>query len=739
MMMAAATFRQEFATAVTTHLGQELKFGKLSMQARGLEGKFEEGIHARMTLGDIHVLGEESAQPTRTNVEEDKQHYFSDAMLKKTPKNLLLPMLTLTGEMGTDNGCWKLVHETDLTKVWAFCLVLIEKKADKDQTLYLKMLSVVNEVDVLLLSLQPSDVLWEEWKRSQDTGLQDLHFSTDRTSVRYKFMAMLEASLRAEKPGEKIMRKHVWLAFQAAEAAGKFTTAKGMTGITRESDVALIMSFGEKMKQWHLLDAWQNLEVVENGPTPLYRASFANQFAGLVNDNQEEATYVLGVLTRIYLEDPKGTAQLRRAKLLEAGANKMKLIMKTLDLQYLWCQNIIQNCEAQPIQALQKMQVDFDLVKQALDIRYAVNLMEDKSGKKAALHTCAADLVTLILSILVGQDHFNIFMAAVSLNKCFQATCRTSSLNDLGEEGVTNLWKLAAGQFKDELKKAQKEEDGGAPKEEEEELVELPTRSEACHRAALVAVETYVPFLIKSGDPALDRQNIFNMPTAKKGMTAATALWNSDTQGYRRITMYDEAGKRNPKWAYVTGRNPVRSKIGFALEDFEEALDIWSNMAEPVVGAVDKTQKIDVFSVWNVDQAPASKAILKKAASINGVLVKKTTLKGMQSHVERRLWTGAENNKLPEGAENFLEGLPGVTEECFDVFACPMPLRKKHLTVYGGFNDNFYPEEIIQLRNPEKSEPQVTMAVKKQIFPPDCDGAAGSNCLREDEVGTCIT
>ena len=152
-------------------------------------------------------------------------------------------------------------------------------------------------------------------------------------------------------------------------------------------------------------------------------------------------------------------------------------------------------------------------------------------------------------------------------------------------------------------------------------------------------------------------------------------------------------------------------------------------MSAPADG--DKKQKIDVLSVWNLDQAPASRAIKAKVATVSGAIVKKTTLKGLQKDVERRLWSGT-----PSGADHHLEGLPGVSEECFDIFAGPLPGRKKHLEAFGPFIDNLYPEEIIPLRNPAKSEPLVTMRVKKQIFPPDFDQAAGANCAREDEVIT---
>ena len=162
----------------------------------------------------------------------------------------------------------------------------------------------------------------------------------------------------------------------------------------------------------------------------------------------------------------------------------------------------------------------------------------------------------------------------------------------------------------------------------------------------------------------------------------------------------------------MRGHNEFRCKIGFAKKDFDEAVDVWTNMA--ALAEWDKKQKIDVFSAWNVGQAPASKAIKAKAATSTGVTPRKTTtLKGLQRDVERRLWSGT-----PSSAEHHLEGLPGVTEECFDIFAGELPPRKEHLHKFGPFNDNFFPEEVIRLRNPAKSEPQVSIMVKKTIFPP---------------------
>jgi len=58
--------------------------------------------------------------------------------------------------------------------------------------------------------------------------------------------------------------------------------------------------------------------------------------------------------------------------------------------------------------------------------------------------------------------------------------------------------------------------------------------------------------------------------------------------------------------------------------------------------------KIDVLMAWNAEQERASQAIAKKLKSIPGLQpgsVKKTVLKGLQPHIERRLFDSTE----PEG------------------------------------------------------------------------------------------
>ena len=232
-----------------------------------------------------------------------------------------------------------------------------------------------------------------------------------------------------------------------------------------------------------------------------------------------------------------------------------------------------------------------------------------------------------------------------------------------------------------------------------------------------------------AGDVAQDREKMSKSELAKP-RTAQTAQWNPETQGNRRGSIYYEKGRRNPKWTYVNGRNRYRSKVSFQKDDWEDFADTWAIMAKP--GEGDEKDKVDVIMVWNAEQEKANAVIMKKLKSMPGMdgKVKKTLLKGLQQHVERRLWDGE-----PDGKVGDLAGLPGMQEELFEGFAGPLPSRRKHNYPMGGIVDNMYPEEIVPLRNPKKSEPVVSVEVQKAIFPPDDDKPHdGDKVVRSDEV-----
>ena len=150
-------------------------------------------------------------------------------------------------------------------------------------------------------------------------------------------------------------------------------------------------------------------------------------------------------------------------------------------------------------------------------------------------------------------------------------------------------------------------------------------------------------------------------------------------------------------------------------------------------GTCNPEQKTDVFVVWNAEQERASAVIQRKFKSIKGMegKLKKTVLKGRQHHVERRLW-----DTTPESATiGELAGLPGMNEEVYTAYAGPLPQKRKHHLPMPGITDNTYPDEIIPLRNPKKSEPRLSVEIVKKVFPPEDDKPHdGENVVRNDEV-----
>ena len=287
-----------------------------------------------------------------------------------------------------------------------------------------------------------------------------------------------------------------------------------------------------------------------------------------------------------------------------------------------------------------------------------------------------------------------------------------------------------------ELQKKQQQEIDGVFEIIEDDQPVLPTRKEAILSLAKQEVGTFCPHYVLTGDPALDRQNILKFAILSKELNMNTATWNSENQGCRRSTIFDPAGMSNPKHTYVGGRNQYRAKLGFPLEFFSFALEVWSAYA--AVTEEDKKVNIDTFTTWNLDQAAASVKIKKALDSIKGASWKKTGMIGLQPHIERRLFA-SKANALPPGGEHHLGGLPGAHEECYDLHAGQLPERKKHLHQFGAAVDNLAPYENVPLRNPMKSEPLVSIQVKKAIFPPDLDRAAGDNSVRDDEVGACTS
>ena len=451
-----------------------------------------------------------------------------------------------------------------------------------------------------------------------------------------------------------------------------------------------------------------------------------NSFCGLVENDEEIGKYVLNTLTACISEEKW------HKRLMEANPLRLKTIVKTLVLEWKWCKMVVEFCKSKPIMSAEKTTKDVAAMETAFSRAEALKLKEDGTGKKANLHPLVLECWDTCNKILNNQTHYNTFQSAEAMNKAFPHTANMDSLTELWVPTIKNPWTDAHTQFAGQgnPNAANQDENEEENKAGSATPFQLPTRTEAIKDAAKKELELYTgTSFVRSGDLTQDRAKIFLSELAK-ALTTQTAPYNSETQGNRRGTLYDEKGRREPKWAYVIGRNEFRSKVPFQKEDFEDFFDLWAAIAKPGEGPM--KDKVDVFVVWNAEQEKANPVIMKKLRSLPGMegQLKKTLLKGLQAHVERRLWEGA-----PDGAVGDLAGLPGMQEELFELFAGNLPTRRKHQFTMGGVLDNMYPEEIVPLRNPKSSEPVVTMEVKKMIFPPDDDKPHdGDKTIRGDEV-----
>ena len=228
------------------------------------------------------------------------------------------------------------------------------------------------------------------------------------------------------------------------------------------------------------------------------------------------------------------------------------------------------------------MHEDMALVTSAMDTDKAAELEADTSGKKSNLHSLSHELLRTVTEVL-SLKHFTTFATAEALNKSFVKTCQDEGLAALVLETILNPWKDASVSYRGQVKKAKEEADkkdapsgshSGDKDAEEEVLADnRPTRTTAIESEAKSEVRTCCPSYVLTGNAAMDQQALLKtFKSMTKALDANTANWNHETQGNRRASWYDEAGKKDCRWAYVSGRSAFRSKLGFNSDDFEETL-----------------------------------------------------------------------------------------------------------------------------------------------------------------------
>ena len=406
-------------------------------------------------------------------------------------------------------------------------------------------------------------------------------------SNRYNFFSKLKLtmkqSLKDRGGTSEVTVKELFAEYQNAEKEKKFNTPNGMTGLKRENELSQVMKWGDFLTRNGLMPVWRELEVQRDGKTAFYSTSLGLKFCSLVQDEEEIAKYVLNTLVRAVDKNGGLNADGNHweKRVLDSAFGKMKIIVRTLALQWKWAKRLYESCKNRPITATEKMNEDFSVVVTAFDANEAHRVKTDGSGKKANLHPLAFVLWDVIQQVLTEQKHFSTFQAAEMLNKSFENTLQQESLQNLCIPIILNPWKDACTQFTKKVDAVEKKKEDAPDEEEKGSMTVLPTRKEAIKSAAKNEFDQYTETsFVRTGNPTRDRGRILEKELGKP-RSATTAQWNSETQGNRRAWIYDPCGRSNPKWTYVKGRNAFRSKVGFQKDDFEEFADVWAAVAKP--------------------------------------------------------------------------------------------------------------------------------------------------------------
>jgi len=529
-------------SSLTTHANitkveQQKKFEKMMDELRKLpefepgsatladymkngHGDLDEGIRTTMRLGDLNILGRPEDAPEETVVAEDYAHFYEGQEMAPLVK--LMTTLTVTGDVDTKPGDWKLLYESDKSRLRAFVWMLRNMQTqlllgqESGQERFDKILKeLVEKMPVIIVKMKGSDELWAEWSRSQDVGHADLQHSVERNSVKFMFFSKLKISLKNEMVEQngscgEILHKELFQAYVAAEKERKFKNAKGMAGIKREQELSQLMKWGETITKFELMPEWRQLEVVTEGKTAFFQSHFANSFLTMVENDESIAKYVMNSMAHaLTLQEAKVGISWRK-KVVEATVPKMKTIVKTMVLEWNWTCNLFGICKRQEIMPAEKMKKDFDTIGVVFNFPEAVQFQKDSTGKKANLHPLTLEIFETSYKVLVEQTHYATFQAADAMGKNFQNTIMLDALTDLCMPNIVNPWKDTAAAYEGKFKVSNGEEEI-PPADQEEDMVwaTLPTRDEAIIAVSKNEVELYLgTSFVKTGDVARDREKL---------------------------------------------------------------------------------------------------------------------------------------------------------------------------------------------------------------------------------------
>ncbi len=89
-------------------------------------GDLAEGIRTTMKIGDLELFGTPGVSPEESSVIADYEHFYKEKEMASLAS--LLPTMTVCGTEETKPGCYKLLYESEKSRLWAFLMMVGKMK-----------------------------------------------------------------------------------------------------------------------------------------------------------------------------------------------------------------------------------------------------------------------------------------------------------------------------------------------------------------------------------------------------------------------------------------------------------------------------------------------------------------------------------------------------------------------------------------------------------------------------------
>ena len=89
-------------------------------------GDLAEGIRTTMKIGDLELVGIPEDSPEESSVDADYAYFYEGKAMASLAS--LLPTLTVSGTEETKPGGWRVLYESEKSRLWAFLRMLVKMK-----------------------------------------------------------------------------------------------------------------------------------------------------------------------------------------------------------------------------------------------------------------------------------------------------------------------------------------------------------------------------------------------------------------------------------------------------------------------------------------------------------------------------------------------------------------------------------------------------------------------------------